>query len=138
MLLCFQDQQLLWRLLKTSHHLLLLLVLIRKQQKQFKTFREADKAKLKELKEAMKENRHALRDELKTYDTDTSAINSTVAKMKTLQSEMIDLRVASFLQMKKILTPEQYEKLQEMKGQRKSKRSGRHGRKNRKGAGEDF
>jgi Spy/CpxP family protein refolding chaperone len=83
---------------------------------------------MKELREAMNEQRKELRNELEKEDYSKGNIDATVARMKGLQGQMISQRVDHFLQMKDVLTPEQFKKMTEMK-ERKGRR--RHHRKGR-------
>ena len=69
--------------------------------------------KMKELREAMNENRKDLREELLKSDYSKTAVNRTVGEMKELQGEMIEQRVDHFLQIKEVLTPQQYKKITE-------------------------
>ena len=76
--------------------------------------REEHWKKMKELREAMNENRQALREELLKDDYSKAAVKKTVSEMKDVQGEMIEQRVDHFLQMKEVLTPEQYRKFTEL------------------------
>jgi Spy/CpxP family protein refolding chaperone len=76
--------------------------------------REENWKKMKELREAMNENRQALREELLKDDYSKAAVKKTVSEMKDVQGEMIEQRVDHFLQMKEVLTPEQYRKFTEL------------------------
>ncbi len=89
------------------------------QKERMKEQRKANREKMKELMGSLRNERNALRDELKKPDASMDSVAGTVAKMKTVQSEMIDQRVNGFLTMKEILTPEQFQKLLELKEQRK-------------------
>ena len=89
------------------------------QKEELKAYKETQKTEMKELNEALKANRTALREELKKYDSDQGRVNKIVAEQKKLQGQMIDQRVASFQNMKKIMTPEQYNKLTELKETKK-------------------
>ncbi|MFC1644195.1 Spy/CpxP family protein refolding chaperone [Candidatus Omnitrophota bacterium] len=96
--------------------------LSKEQREQFKTHREEQKAQMKELKDALKEKRKALHAELKNYDSDESTIKSTVAELKTIQGQMLDQKVNSFLGMKKILTPEQFQKMNELRDEKRKQK----------------
>lgn len=103
------------------------------QKEELKVYKEGQKAEMKELKEAMKTNRTALREELKKYASDQGQINKIVAEQKKLQGQMVDQRVASFQNMKKIMTPEQYNKLTELKEAKKQEWQEKKGKKGKKG-----
>lgn len=93
-----------------------------KQQQQMQALREETRGKMKELQEAVRENRNALHEELQKTDLDTGEINKITSNLKGLQGEKIDYMVDNVIQMKKILTPEQYEKLSQLKDARKERR----------------
>ena len=99
------------------------------QQERMKVLRQENKEKRKLLQQELEKNREALKEELGKYRSDPAAIDTTVARIKDVQARLIDYRVDRFLQMKRILSREQFEKMSQMKGQRKT---GRWGRKKRR------
>lgn len=92
--------------------------------------RQAHWERMKELREEMNAQRKGLRDELEKEDYSKGNIDATVARMKDLQGQMITQRVDHFLQMKDVLTPEQFKKMTDMKARKGRRRH--HG----KGGGE--
>ncbi|MGB2600839.1 MAG: periplasmic heavy metal sensor [Candidatus Omnitrophota bacterium] len=89
--------------------------------------RQAHWEKMKGLRKAMNEQRKELRKELEKKEYSKKDIDATVAQMKYLQGDMITQRVDHFLQMKEVLTPEQFKQMTEMK-EKKGHRK-RHGKK---------
>jgi len=91
--------------------------------------RTANGDKMKQIRDELKEARKNLHKELKTPETNEGMINSQVAKIKELQGQLIDLRVSSFLEMKKVLTSEQMEKMSQMHKQFKGRKHKKNGEK---------
>jgi len=81
-----------------------------KYQARLKKMETKNKIRLKELE---------LRHELEKDVIDKETINGIVQELKDLQGKTIEQRVEMVLQMKEILTPEQFEKLQSMHGRKK-------------------
>ena len=98
------------------------------QKDQMKAHHKESRQTMEKLRGEMKEYRKALKEELKKENPDRPAIARTVAKMKDVQGRMIDQRVNNFLQMKKILTPEQYQKLSEIREKKKEEWKGKRKR----------
>lgn len=107
------------------------LELTQEQQEQMKEMKEGNREERQKLQEEMKANREALKAELQKPETDKAAIDKTVAAMKDAQGKLIDLRVQNFMQMKEILTPEQFQKMSELKEDHKGKK--RNGGKRKRG-----
>ncbi len=85
------------------------------QKEQVQNQRSANKQKWSELKEKTRSKRLELKQELEKPEIDKNKINAITADIKTLMGEQIDLRIDDILAMKRILTPEQFKKLQERK-----------------------
>ncbi len=87
---------------------------------------EANRAKNKDakntLREEMKANMKAMGEELKKADLDMPKINALHEASKQLFNKMADQRFNSILEVRKILTKEQFAKFTEMM----EKRMGRH------------
>jgi Spy/CpxP family protein refolding chaperone len=92
-----------------------------KQKEQLKAHRDQQKTRMKELKGELKTNYKELRKELENYDTDERTIKGTAAKLKTVQAQLLDQKVDNFLAMKKILAPEQFQKMNELRKERHEK-----------------
>ncbi len=95
------------------------------QQEQMKENRQSNREQMKATKDALSAERQALKQELQKPEIDKAAVDRTVSSIKELQGKMIDQRVEGFLAMKAILTPEQFQKLGEMKESHKKDRKGR-------------
>lgn len=65
------------------------------------------------LHKRLREVRKQLKDELDKADTDIAKVKGLTAQLKELEAQMIDSRVSRIVEMKKILTPEQYKQLQQ-------------------------
>jgi len=100
------------------------------QQEQLKAQRIEQMKKGKELRNKLRAKRKALREELEKEDVDKSKIYGLVAEIKTILGNQVEQRVEGILSTKEILTPEQFEKLQqkrtEAKANRKSQRNTPH------------
>ncbi len=89
------------------------------QKEQIKQHREENKGAVKELHQQLKAKRDQLKVELDKPASDEGKISLIVEEIKALEGQMIEYRVDRILEMKEILTPEQYQKLQEKKESRK-------------------
>lgn len=95
------------------------------QEKLLKETKEAHRAEMKKLFEATKEKRQALKDAMKKTGVTKKDVEPILADMKKLQAETLDRRTDGIFKVKSILTPEQFEKMQDMK-------KGKHGRYHKK------
>ena len=95
------------------------------QQERMKALRQENKGKRQQLQQELKESRKALKEELGKYRSDPAVIDGAVAQMKDLQAQLIDYRVDHFVEMKRILTPEQFEKMSKIKQGREKGRKDR-------------
>ena len=91
------------------------------QQVQIKEHRERSHAKMKTIKESLKKQRENLREILSRYDADPTEIEKIALEIKYLNSQLIDHRIAAVLEVKTILTPEQFTKFQEKMNKAKKK-----------------
>lgn len=96
------------------------------QRDKLKTHREENMKVMKEIRDEMKEQKTALRDELKKKVIDSAKIADIAAKLKKLSAEMVDQRISSILSLREILTPEQFQKMQ-ADMEKKHKEHGRKG-----------
>ena len=92
------------------------------QRDQVKAQKEATKAQKQELREAMKAKRAELKAELAKKDLDRARVNVITTEMKAITAKLVDMRVESIIALKKILTPEQFQKMQDKMGQHREKR----------------
>lgn len=91
--------------------------------------RKAHRARMGDIFKALKEKKTALKAELDKPGVTASRVAPIVADIKKLQSELVDSRVDGILQVKSILTPEQYARL----GAIKDGKCSPHDRRGRKG-----
>jgi len=92
------------------------------QQELLRQEREAHKGVAKQVHEALKNEREALRKELEKPVSNQAQIDRLTSSIKVLQSQIVDLRVEKILSMKEILTPEQFKKFSEMTEKHREKR----------------
>jgi Spy/CpxP family protein refolding chaperone len=78
------------------------------QVKQIKDSREKQKTAMKALFEQMKTQREAFDAEIVKAAPDMNKINDIQTQIKTLQSQIVDSHLNSILEIKKIMTPEQF------------------------------
>ncbi len=80
------------------------------QKKQLDENKAKIKDGMKTLFSAMKDNRAAMRQELESEKLDMSKINMLNGELKKLEAQMLDYRLQGILQVRQILTPEQFKK----------------------------
>lgn len=100
---------------KFFHHL----NLTEEQKKQLEGNWQKEREAMKIIFEQIKSNREALDQELAKLTPDMNKINDLQSQWKTLQSQMADNRLNSTLEVKKILTPEQFTKFFDLKKEHK-------------------
>lgn len=83
------------------------------QKDQMKALREGQKEKAKELKDKSHGVKEAMRSELNKPDTDMAKVNGYVGELADLYKQRTQQRVDGILAMKKVLTPEQFQELNE-------------------------
>ncbi|MBF0504317.1 MAG: Spy/CpxP family protein refolding chaperone [Candidatus Omnitrophica bacterium] len=96
------------------------------QKKQLKENFKKQKEAMKAVFEQMKTNKEALNQELAKPDSDMNKISQIQTQIKTLQAQMVDDRLNSILEVKKILTSEQFAKFLEFKAKHKFGKHGHH------------
>ncbi len=89
------------------------------QQEQMKQFRAAQEAKNKPLLEQLRAVRKELKLELEKPGVDRDKAYAIAGTINGLQGELLKNRINGILKMKEILTPEQYQKLQEIRERKK-------------------
>jgi Spy/CpxP family protein refolding chaperone len=87
--------------------------LTQEQQDKLDALRKAHREENKDLREALKEKRQALKKELAKPVSDNNAISAIATEMKDIQAQLIDNRINNILQVKEVMTPEQYQKFQQ-------------------------
>ena len=81
------------------------------QTEQLNTQRQANKSAMRELQRALKAKRGELREEFDKQTPDKGKLESITSELKRLEAQRIDQRVKNILQMKEMLTPEQFKKM---------------------------
>jgi len=90
------------------HMMAKILNLSEDQVKQLKDAKKKQRETMKSVFEQMKSNREAFNAEIVKASADMSKINDLQAQLKTIQGQMVDNHLNSILDIKKILTPEQF------------------------------
>lgn len=102
------------------------LSLTAEQQEQIKNLRQNQRRQMKELLRELQAKRQQIKDELNNPDATRESIAPLAAEIKTLFTKMVDQRIDSVFAVKGLLTPEQFNKLQQFRqnreGDRKSHR----------------
>lgn len=84
------------------------------QQQKLKENRQAQRETAERLHKEIREKQEKLRSALKSPDVTKAAVTPLVNEIKSIQDQLIDLRVEGIFTVKSILTPEQFAKFQEM------------------------
>ena len=93
------------------------------QKKQLDDNKQKHREKMKASFEKMRSYKEALNQELMKADLDMSKINAIQDQFKTLQSEITDGHLSSILEVRKILTPQQFAKFISLMEEHKHKES---------------
>ena len=80
------------------------------------------RSQMKDVSTKIKSHKEALKAELMKPELDMSKINDIQSKMKVLQAEIADYRLSSILEVRKILTPQQFENFNALMDKHKSER----------------
>lgn len=83
--------------------------LSQEQREKIKATHENTREKIKELRKAMRENMKNLKEELGIYKSDEKRIQEIMQKIKDVGAELFETHVNTFIKMKEILTPGQFE-----------------------------
>lgn len=94
------------------------------QKQTLKIHKESHRDGIKVLRGQIKEKRKALRQALENPDADENAITAANNEIKALSNSLADNRLKGILEVRKILTPEQFKKFNEIKKKHKGKRHG--------------
>ena len=92
------------------------------QEDQMEIYRKAHREKMNELHQALKAKLEALREEVGKTEPDMVKVNALKDDMKSIEAQKVDLRVRAILEVREILTPEQFEKFQEFGRRHREKR----------------
>jgi Spy/CpxP family protein refolding chaperone len=109
------------------------------QQKKLAENRRAQGEEMASLRASIKEKQDKLQGELKNPAVTREKVEPLVNEIKSLQARLIDHRVNGIFAVKKILTPEQLVKFEQMmeKGHKDKKGHARDGRNNKKSGEND-
>ncbi|MBN1688436.1 MAG: Spy/CpxP family protein refolding chaperone [Candidatus Omnitrophica bacterium] len=97
------------------------------QLAQIEAKRESQKQAGQEIRTQLREKQEALRVELDKPETDQAKVDSLIDQIGTLMTEKIRHRSQSVLDLKGLLTPEQFAQMQEKKQEMRQCRKGQHG-----------
>lgn len=95
------------------------------QRDQLKAHRQENTDKMKAVREQMKAKHAELRAEIGKPTVDMTKVESIKSALKDLNARMIDRKVESILSLKKILTPEQFQKMSDKMEQHKGTHGGK-------------
>jgi Spy/CpxP family protein refolding chaperone len=96
------------------------------QKARMKQSRELFRNQTKQLMQELQDKREALRQELDRTTTDRSRVTALSSDIKSLTSQLMDVRIQSVLELKDILTPDQYAKLMQKREDFRERRGGKH------------
>jgi Spy/CpxP family protein refolding chaperone len=83
------------------------------QRQEIESHRSQNFEKAKELRRQLQETGKQLKEELDKPVSDIAKVNALAAQIKALEASKVDERIQKVLELKKILTPQQYQLLQE-------------------------
>jgi len=98
------------------------------QQKQLKSIKQKQRETMKSAFQQIRSNREAFNAEIMKAAPDMNKINGLQAQLKTIQSQLADNHLNSILEIKKIMTPEQFAGYMALQKERRliGKRAGEH------------
>jgi Spy/CpxP family protein refolding chaperone len=97
------------------------------QQQKMELNRTEQFKKAQEVSRSVKEEYGKLQEAMKDPSVTKDKVEPIVARIKSLQAEIVDSRVSSIFAAKEILTPEQFAKFNKIIEERKAKRQGHSG-----------
>lgn len=97
-----------WFHAKHEHMMAQILNLSEDQEKQLKDIKQKKREAKKSIFEQIKANREAFEAEIVKATPDMTKINDTQTQLKAIQSQMVDNHLNFILEIKKLLTPEQF------------------------------
>ena len=99
--------------------------LTEEQQQKMKQNRADQRQQTEDLFKSVKEERARLQQALQDPSVTKNKVEPIVAKIKSLEGEIVDNRVSGIFKVKEILTPEQYAKFNEIMEKHKETQQGR-------------
>lgn len=97
------------------------------QEAKLAEHRKQNRAEAEQRFTAIKEAREKLREELDKPTSDMAVVQASANTIKQSQAQMVDHRIKSILQLKEVLTPEQFQKFQEKAKDKMKERGKKHG-----------
>ena len=85
------------------------------QETQLKNHREKHRSQMETLHQQIKTRKEQIREELQKEDFDLNKVKQIHSELKSLKDQMEDHRLDRILQVRQILTPEQFNKFKELK-----------------------
>ncbi len=85
------------------------------QEKQLESHRSNHREQTKEIHKSIRAKKEEMRDELQKQELNMDKINNIHSELKNLHSKKADLRLGDILEVRKILTTEQFVKFMELK-----------------------
>ena len=86
----------------------------RKQEKRLKKHRKAHREEAGKLFEEMRQKKEALRNEMEKPDFNMDQVKALHEDLKRIQNKLADHRLQGILEVRQILTPEQFKKFHEL------------------------
>jgi len=100
------------------------------QEGQLKAYRQQHQSQVKAVKEEIKQKRDEIRQELQKDEMDLARVKQLHEELKALKMKKEDSRLEAILDVRGVLTPEQFKKFSEMKDKMKDgRKGGMHGSK---------
>lgn len=94
------------------------------QKAQLKEHRQTHRKEMKDVRKQMKDVRESIRQELQSPDLDEAKIKSLKNDLNELMTRMSDHKLEGVLKVRQILTPQQFEKFNELTEDRRDKQKG--------------
>jgi len=98
------------------------------QRQKMQALRQESQAKQKALMDELRSKRASLKDELESDNPNRGKVDGLVADVKALQGKMLDNRIDQVFKMRATLTPEQYQKLKELRKKHQADGGGMKGK----------
>ena len=97
------------------------------QEALLENHRARHRQEARDLRETVRATKEALRQELQQPEMDMAKVNQLHAYLKDLHGRRADHRLEGILEVRKILTPEQFSQFMELMGKHRSWKGKRHG-----------
>ena len=88
------------------------------QKQRLAEIHKADGERMRQVHQTLAEKRRALDDALATYPVNRAAVDALIVEIGAAQTEMMRHQTEMRIQMLEVLTPEQRQKMSEMRGKR--------------------